>query len=81
MSYYGSTCSSGTTTNFVLDKFSQQEHEVLRRAAEARKQGKILPEYDEKGQLTNPYIPLYIAKAPCTECSIGFLTIRVHQDW
>lgn len=39
---------------------------MLQKAAEARKQGKRLPEYDEKGELINPYIPMYISKAPCT---------------
>lgn len=37
----------------------------MRRAAEARRQGKRLRLHDEKGQLVNPYIPLYISKAPC----------------
>jgi pre-mRNA-processing factor SLU7 len=54
---------SPTADNF-LDKFSQQEHEILKKAAEARKEGKRLPEYDEKGQLVNPYIPMYISRAP-----------------
>ena len=38
---------------------------MLKKAAQARKEGKKLPEYDEKGQLINPYIPMYISKAPC----------------
>lgn len=47
------------------DQFSQKEHEILKKAAEAQEKGQRLPEHDEKGELINPYIPMYIAKAPC----------------
>lgn len=49
-----------------VDKFTPEERDLMRRAAEARRQGKRLRLHDEKGQLVNPYIPLYISKAPCT---------------
>lgn len=38
---------------------------MLKKAAEANKKGKRLPEFDDKGELINPYIPMYISKAPC----------------
>lgn len=48
-----------------LDQFSRKEHEILQKAAEANKKGKRLPQYDEKGEMINPYIPMYISRAPC----------------
>lgn len=45
----------------------------MKKVAEAKRQGKRLPrQYDEKGQLINPYIPMYISKAPC----IGSLLLK-----
>jgi hypothetical protein len=52
---------------------------VLRKAAEAGKEGKKLPEFDEKGQLANPYIPMYISKAPCRPQFFD-LYCRVYED-
>lgn len=75
MSYHGSRSLRVAQLHFIIiDQFSRKDHEVLQKAAEARKQGKRLPEYDDKGELINPYIPMYIAKAPCMlslACTMG----------
>ncbi|PJF17716.1 hypothetical protein PSACC_02481 [Paramicrosporidium saccamoebae] len=68
------TSAGPSTTNVVL--WNQKDHEVLRKAAEAGKEGKKLPEFDEKGQLVNPYIPMYISKAPCMSLCLA-LSFRV----
>ncbi len=57
----------------------------MRRAADAKKHGKRIKVFDKEGKLVNPYIPMYISKAPCKRetCFMGvFIALicdRVHE--
>ena len=70
----------------VEGRATREELRKQREIEEARRTGQLPKERDEEGNEINPYIPTYIAKAPCRRLSLMIQYMetqpfRVYKFW